>query len=66
MSEQNKEYDRGVYGNLKAEFLEGLKSARALFFIPPVSFENDIEDQEKLRQEIIADIKEGKLTINRH
>jgi hypothetical protein len=50
-------YDPRIYGELKAAFLEKLDS------LPHTNVETEIINQEELRQELIKDIKEGRLTV---
>jgi hypothetical protein len=63
MLEQMGRYDPKIYGELRAEYLNNLD--RALFH-PFVSTEDEVEDQEKRRQELMKEIKEGSLGISGH
>jgi hypothetical protein len=55
--EKAEKYDPRIYGELKAEFLEKLDS------LPHASIETELVNQEKLRQELMKDIKEGKFAV---
>ena len=60
MLEKRERYDPAIYGKLKSEFLNKLDS------IPSISVDDSAEEQEKRRQEIIKEIREGKLVAIRH
>ena len=59
MLEKKDKYDPAIYGQLKSEFLHKLD-------LIPSTFNAVAEDEEKLRQEIMKQIKERKLVIVRH
>ncbi len=60
MLEKGEKYDPRIYGELRAAYLKNLDSTS----VAPV--DSDIQDQEKRRQEIIKEIKEGKLGFTGH
>jgi hypothetical protein len=54
MLEKKDKYDPATYGQLRSDFLNKLD-------LIPSTFNTVPEDEEKLRQEIMKQIKEGKL-----
>lgn len=55
MLEQRERYDPAIYGRLRSDFLKKLE------LIPSISIEQAEEKEEKMRREIIKELKEGKL-----
>jgi|GEM_PF-2204496 alpha-L-arabinofuranosidase len=60
MLEKGEKYDPRIYGELRAKYLKNLDST------PFTTVDSDIQDQEKRRQEIIEEIKEGKIAYIIH
>ena len=62
MLEEKPKYDAAIYGDAGAEFLDKLDNSLFPSFI---SVDNEVEEEER-RQELIRDMKEGKLSIIGH
>jgi hypothetical protein len=60
MTDAKEKYDPAIYGRLRASFLQRLDSVSPAKDVTLV-----LSDDEKRRQAIIRDIKEGKLVIMR-
>ena len=58
MLEQSKKYDPRIYGDLGAKYLNSLAPFQF------IAVDEAAQDEEKKRQELIKEIKEGKLGAN--
>jgi hypothetical protein len=56
MIEKGQKYDPAIYGNLRASFLEKIDPS-------PLFTTNSIKDDERIKQEMIKEIREKKILI---
>lgn len=60
LEKKEAKYDPAIYGHLRAKFLQNVD-------ITSIKTSDDFEkNEEKRRQELIQDIRRGKLVIGRH
>jgi flagellar motor switch protein FliG len=58
LEKRENKYDPAMYGRLRSEFLRKLDTISS-------TFDDVVEDDEKRRQDVMREIKEGKLVIIR-